>query len=162
VGRQRGTGSAGIHFVEIPDFNRTAMALSSVQLYDSDAKRKEGLTRAGVLGAGSPVTRVFAVGAVLKYDCTVYGSLIDRQAGKQKIDVAVRLLRGAEQIFVGQPIALAIPDGNSTEAVHAIGEIKLPATLPPGDYALELSAYDRLEKRPPQEVAQWVDVALIQ
>jgi hypothetical protein len=149
-------------FVEIPDSNRTGRRLSSVQLYDSDAKRKEGLTRAGVLGAGSPVVRVFAVGAVLNYDRSVYGPLIDRQAGKQEIDVAVRLVRGTEQIFGGQPIALAIADGNSTEAVHAIGEIKLPATLPPGDYALELSAYDRLEKKPPQEVAQWVDVALIQ
>jgi len=46
-------GSAST-FVEIPDYNRAGIALSSVQLYDSDAKRNEELTRAGVLGAGSP------------------------------------------------------------------------------------------------------------
>ena len=62
-------GSAST-FVEIPDYNRAGIALSSVQLYDSDAKRNGELTRAGVLGAGSAVTRVFASGAVLKYDCT--------------------------------------------------------------------------------------------
>jgi len=46
-------GSAST-FIEIPDFNRAGIALSSVQLYDSDAKRNEELTRTGVIGAGSP------------------------------------------------------------------------------------------------------------
>ena len=153
-------GSAAT-FVEIPDFNRTGIALSSVQLYDSDSKRNEELTRAGVIGAGSAVTRVFALGAVLRYECTVYGPLIDRQTGKPKIDVAVRLFRGPEQIFSGQPFPLAIADGNSTAAVHVTGEITLPATLPPSDYALELSVHDRLEKKPLQGAAQWVDFTLV-
>jgi hypothetical protein len=146
--------------VEIPDYNRAGIALSSVQLYDSDAKRNEELTRAGVLGAGSAVTRVFASGAVLKYDCTVYGPLLDMQTGKPKLDMAVRLFRGPEQIYTGQPIALPVASGNSAPA-HADGEIKLPATLPPGGYAVELIVYDRLEKKPSQGVAQWVDFTLV-
>ncbi len=77
------TGSAST-FVEIPDFNRTGIALSSVQLYDSDSKRNDELTRAGVIGAGSPVTRVFASGAVLKYDYTVYGPLIEKATGNRR------------------------------------------------------------------------------
>jgi VWFA-related protein len=148
-------------FVEIPDFNRKGIALSSVQLYDSDSKRNEELTRAGVIGAGSAVTRVFALGAVLRYDCTAYGPRIDGQTGKPKIDVAVRLFRGPEQIFSGQPFPLAIADGNSTAAVHVTGEITLPATLPPSNYALELSVHDRLEKKPLQGAAQWVDFTLV-
>lgn len=52
-------------FVEIPDYNRAGIALSSMQLH-SDSKRNEELIRGGILGAGSPVTRVFALGAVLK------------------------------------------------------------------------------------------------
>jgi hypothetical protein len=55
---------------------------------------------------------------------------------------------------------LAIADGNSTAAVHAAGEIKLPATLPPGDYALELVVNDRLEKSKPQHAEQFVDFSL--
>jgi 5-hydroxyisourate hydrolase-like protein (transthyretin family) len=104
---------------------------------------------------------VFAPGAVLKYDYTVYGLLIDGQTGKPKLDVAVRLFRGPEQIYTGQPIALAIADGNSTAAVHAAGEIKLPETLPPGDYALELSVHDRLEKKQSRGASQWVDFTLL-
>jgi VWFA-related protein len=153
-------GSAAT-FVEIPDYNGAGIALSSVQLHDSDSKRNEELTRAGVLGAGSPVTRVFASGAVLEYDCAVYGPLVDQQTGKPKLDVTVRLFRGPEQIFRGQPIDLAIAGGNSTGAIRAAGEIKLPATLPRGDYALELNVHDRLQKKQSQGVAQWVDFTLM-
>jgi hypothetical protein len=113
-----------------------------------------------VIGAGSPVTRVFALGAVLRYDCTVYGPRVD-PAGRPKLAVVVRLFRGPEQIYNGQPIRLAIPDGSSAEAVPATGTVKLPATLPPGDYALELSVYDELEKNP-QSAGQWVDFTLRQ
>jgi hypothetical protein len=58
-------GSAAT-FVEIPEFNRAGIALSSAQLYDSDPGRNKELTRAGVIGAGSAVTRMFAPGAVLQ------------------------------------------------------------------------------------------------
>jgi hypothetical protein len=73
---------------------------------------------------------------------------------------AVHLFRGQEQIDYGQPIPIAISDGNSTAAVNASGVAKLPATLPPGDYALELSVYDELGKKP-ESGAQWVDFTLL-
>jgi 5-hydroxyisourate hydrolase-like protein (transthyretin family) len=102
------------------------------------------------------VTRSFAVGAVLNYDCIVYGPLIDKQTGKPEIDVAVNLFRGSEEVLRGQPVQLAIADAAD---IHAAGEIKLPATLPPGEYALELNVYDRLQKT--QGVAQWLDFTLV-
>jgi hypothetical protein len=72
----------------------------------------------------------------------------------------VRLFRGPEQIYSGQPIELAIADGNSEAVVHATGEIKLPATLPPGDYALELIVNDRLEQSKSRSAEQFVDFTL--
>ena len=154
------TGSAST-FIEVPDFNKAEIAMSSILLADPDAGRDERLTRAGVIGAGSPVTRVFASGAVLKYDCTVFGALIDRRTGKPRIEIEVRLFRGPEQIFTGRPVPLAVAEGNSTEAIHAAGEIRLPATLPPGDYAVELSAYDRLGRQPSPHAVQWSDFTLV-
>jgi hypothetical protein len=146
-------------FVEVPDFNGTGIALSSVQLSDSDPGRNEKITRAGVIGAGSAVTRMFALGAVLRYDCTVYGLRTDPHTGKPKIAMVVRLFRGTEQIYNGQPIPIATPEGNSAAAVPASGVVRLPATLPPGDYALELSIYDELER--PRSATQWVDFILL-
>ena len=148
-------------YVEVPDFNRAAIALSSVMLSDTDAKRNEALARSGVLGAGSAVTRSFAPGGVLRYDCTVFGTLIDRQTARPKIDIGVRLFRGPERIFDGQLIPLAIPDGSSLAAIPASGKIKLPETLPPGDYILELSAYDRLQRPKLQRAVEWVDFTLL-
>jgi VWFA-related protein len=148
-------------FVEIPDFNRSGVTLSSVLLSDSDPKRNEALTRAGVMGAGSSVTRVFASGAVLAYDCTVFGALLDRQTAKPSVDVEVHLFRGPEQIFTGKPIRLAIPDGNAPGAVHAKGEIRLPGTLPPGDYAVELVVYDRIQPTRLQQAKQFVDFTIV-
>ena len=107
------------------------------------------------------MTRVFAPGAALKYDCTVYGPQIDLQTGRPKLDMAVRLFRGPEQIYTGQPIAVVVADGSSTAPIHAAGEIKLPATLPPGGYALELKVHDRLEAKHSDGVAQWVDFTLV-
>ncbi len=154
-------GSATM-FVDVPDFNRPSIALSSVLLFDSDAQRNDKLTREGVLGAGSPVTRVFAPGAVLAYDCTVFGALIDHQTGNPSVALEVRLFRGPEQIFTGQPIPLPIQDGNSAPAIHATGEIRLPATLPPGDYTAELSAWDRLDRKHLRRASQWVNFTLVQ
>ena len=73
----------------------------------------------------------------------------------------MRLFRGPEQIFNGQPVPLAVEDGNIRFAIHATGEIKLPITFPPGDYALELSAWGRLEKNPAGRAAQWGDFTLV-
>lgn len=149
------TGSAAA-FVDIPDFNRQVISLSSVTLFDSDPSRNAALTRAGVSGAGSPATRIFGPGAVIQYECKVFGSLTDRRSGKPQVDVAIRLFRGTEQIFDGKPMPLAVTDGNSS-SIPATGDIRLPSTLPPGEYALELSAYDRLQKQQLQRVAQWID-----
>jgi hypothetical protein len=155
-----GQGGSATAFVEIPDFNRRPLALSSVMLSDCDPDRTEALERTGVMAAGSPVTRVFGPGAVLNYDCMIYGALRDRQTAKPKLEIEVRLFNGPRQIFAGRPIPLAIPDGMPA-AVHAAGEIRLPATLPPGDYAVELIAWDRLEQTQSGHAMQFVDFTLV-
>ncbi len=152
-------GSAAT-FVEIPDFNRPGILLSSLQLYDSDDARNAGLTRAGVLGAGSAVTRVFASGgAELRYTCTVYGPLTGERAGRPNIETAVNLFRGPEQILAGQPVPLEMSASRSTGPLRIGGAIRIPPTLPPGDYTLELMVFDRLEKKP-RSAAQWIDFTL--
>lgn len=153
-------GSATI-FVEIPDFNRPGMELSSILLHDSDSVRNGQLTRAGVLGAGSAVTRMFAAGAVLTYDCTIVGAMVDPHTAKPDIDIEVRLFMGPERIFAGQPMPLAAQEGASMDLIHADGTIKLPPTLPPGNYALELIANDHLQNPKLQRAEQWVDFTLV-
>jgi VWFA-related protein len=154
------TGSAS-EFVEIPDFSRSGITLSSLLLSDSDLARNAELVRAGVIGPGNPVTRAFARGAALSYDCTGFGAILDRQTGKPSVEVEIGLFRGAEQVFQGTRMPLAVADGNSSDAIHITGAIRLPQGLPPGDYAVELRAYDRLDKKHPSGVTQWTDFSLV-
>ncbi len=121
-------------FVEIPDFKRRAMELSSILLSDSDAGRNELLSRAGVLGPGSPVTRVFGAGAAVTWDCDVFG------AGNPAIEMSINLFRGKDRIFTGKPISA--PAGKDGAPVHLNGQVRLPDSLPAGDYALELLVQD--------------------
>jgi len=144
-------------FVQVPDFNRAAIALSSILLSDADPARNAALENAGVLGAGSPVTRVFAPGAALDYDCEIFGAHPEKSSGKPRIEIEVHLFRGPERIFTGHPFAL--PVTASGPPVRANGQVKLPAFLPPGDYALELIAWDR-GAGPKQQATQWVDFRL--
>jgi len=51
---------------------------------------------------------------------------------------------------------MAVPD----PAIHASGRIQLPATLAPGDCALELSVTDR-SKKPVQCADEWVDFVVV-
>lgn len=153
-------GSAS-RFIEIPDFNAPGLSLSSVMLYDSDTARNEKLTREGIVGAGSAVTRTFERGAALTYDYAVINALLDPVTTRPRLDVQVRLFRGLEQIFQGTLIRLPAGESGSGEPIQAKGEIKLPSTLPPGEYSAGFTVYDRLRKQTHQPTTQWVDFTLV-
>ena len=144
-------------FVEIPDFRRAALALSSITLRNPDPAGNQQLIRAGVFGAGSAVTRVFAPGAKLNYDSMVFGELVDQSKSAPKLDLEVRLFRGSEQIFSSPPIP--VPAQQPPE-IHAAGEIRLPPEMEPGSYAVELLVYDPQQKRV-YAAEQWTDFTLV-
>ena len=136
-------------FVEIPDFNRRAMELSSILLSDSDAGRNELLAHAGVLGPGSPVTRTFGSGAAVTWDCDVFGA-----AGNPEIEMSINLFRGRDRIFTGPPISA--PAGKGGAPLHLNGRVRLPDSLPAGDYALELLVHDA-----GKSATQWTDFTIV-
>ena len=148
-------------FVEIPDFNRPSPALSSLRIVAADAARNTALARAGVIGAGSSVTRVFSPGTKINYDSTLFGSKVESGTGKPRIDIELQLFRGTQQVYAGPAIPLTLARSDSPEAVHIQGEIKLPETFPPGEYAIELIAHDRLRGGRHDAAAQWTDFTLV-
>ena len=131
-------------FIEVPDFNQPHVSLSSIAIADPDVNRGALLDQAGVFGGGTAVMRVFAPGAVLDYDFQVFGA---RNAA-----VEFRLFRGAERIFAGN---------RQPSAQHATGQMKLPDFLPPGDYALQVLAFDGMGKTSQAPAIQWVDFTLV-
>jgi hypothetical protein len=102
-----GKVGAAREFIEIPDFNRNHISLSSILISDSDPARAALLDRAGVFAGGSAVTRVFGPGAVLDYNCEIFAAA--------KPEIEVRLFRGSERIFTGSRLAVA-PHPKATPA----------------------------------------------
>jgi hypothetical protein len=140
------TGSAST-FVDIPDFNQRRLTLSSLEL------------SAGGSSPTGKITRRFARGASLDFACDIFGEAVDKRTGQPKIEFAVRLFRGPERIFESHTIAMH-PQVPGKQMIVA-GNVRLPAALPRGDYAMELVAYDRVTGSDRQTAHQWIDFSLI-
>jgi hypothetical protein len=126
-------------------------------LRDPDAVSNQRLIRAGMPGAGSAVTRVFAPGAKLSYDSAIFGEFVDRSKSEPKLEMEVRVFRGSDRIFSSQPIPVPAQE---PPGIHAAGEIRLPAAMAPGNYAVQLLVYDPEQKRV-QPAEQWTDFTLV-
>lgn len=140
-------------FVDVPDFSRSPLALSSITLRDPEAARNRAFAGAGVLGEGSAVTRNFAAGAKLNYDCTVSG-----KAATPSVEMQVLIFRGTSRIFESRRMRLA---PSNTPGIHASGEIRLPSGLAAGEYALQLLVYGQKGNGAAESATQWTDFTLI-
>ncbi len=129
------TGSAAT-WLNVPDFNRRSLSLSSLDL--------------GVAPSFQP-------GAAIEFACAVRGAHLDK-AGSPKIDFQIQLFRGAEQIYTGPVIPM--PQQDPQKGLVLTGSMRLPDTLPPGEYAMEVTAHDRLAPEKSQEATQWAMFSL--
>ncbi len=137
------TGSANA-YVEVPDANAKKLGLSSIEL--------------GTVGSTDRIRRTFQSGAVLGFAADVYGA----RKGADKlpqIEFAIRLHRGPEQIFTGKTMPMPRQIRGAQTVVS--GEIKLPAFLPPGDYAVELVVRDKLAGGKSGTTSEWVELTLL-
>jgi hypothetical protein len=132
-------GSANA-FVQVPDFNSRNPMLSSIQM-----------------GSPNATDSGFPPGATIPFECDVYGARRDA-GGKPRMEFSVRLHHGPEVIYTGP----AIPAGEESPAGRAVisGNIKLPESLPAGDYAMELMVRDKLAGAGSRTLSQWSDFTL--
>ncbi len=125
-------GSAG-EFVEIPDVVHGAFALSGIVL-----RNEEGNGPASVTGAQeitvSPAQalRTYAAGSRLAYAYEIYNAT-------GPVRSATSVWRGVEKILDDAPATLKGPAG-AERRFAAAGAIKLGEHLPPGNYALQITA----------------------
>ncbi len=115
--RDAGTGKTGSAntFLQVPDFDRPSLTLASVVFPGN-------------------VTHQYTAGAPIAFQCDAFG------AAGAALQFEVRLYRGAERIYSGPALAMQAQDTAKPMAVS--GDLRLPATLPTGDYAMELVVRD--------------------
>jgi hypothetical protein len=142
-------GSAGA-FVDVPDFNKQRLSLSSVTLAESGDGIATGQVRIA--------RRNFRTGHRIDYGFRVYGATAAKPGGAQEVEVELRLFRDGAQVFASQRIPVA-PDPGARE-MTIVGSFTLPAGFPEGEYMLQVTAHDGLADSKKGSASQWVEMTL--
>lgn len=148
--RDEATGKTGAAnaFVQVPDYHAGELALSSLVLYKQDgamAVPRDGDPEGFANAAG----KVFEPGTSLGYALYVYNA-----SAAAKLTMELRLFKDGEQIFAGAPLPVATSKKSS--APPAMGKLKIPPGMAPGDYAVALVIHDG-----ERTAMQWTDFTLI-
>ncbi|HUP02526.1 MAG TPA: VWA domain-containing protein [Bryobacteraceae bacterium] len=138
-------------YLDIPDFNKRKLALSSLVLSLSPESPGAADVR--------PEWKEFEPGASVLFGCEVFGL---KTPGKPpeppRVEVGVRLYRGGAPVVDIPPAAAGIENKNGMELLT--GRVQVPGNLPAGNYEMELIAYDRGEPGKKLSAIQWTDVTV--
>lgn len=128
--RDAGTGKTGSanRFLQVPDFDRPNLTLASLVLADN-------------------VTRQYEAGAPMAFRCDAFGVV------SSVLGFEVRLYRGSERIYSGPVLKMQAQD--VAKQMSVAGTLRLPETLPSGDYVMELVVRDDL-----RTATQWAEFTL--
>jgi VWFA-related protein len=139
-------------FLDIPDFNRRKLSLSSVTL-----SLPAG---AAFVPAARPEWNEFAPGASVQFGCEVFGlKTPGKPPAPPRVDVGVRLYRGGAPVVDIPPSAATIENRGGLSFLG--GLVQIPNDLPAGNYEMELTAWERLEAPKKQAAMQWTDVTIV-
>ncbi len=130
--RSGAVGSAG-GFVTVPDVTGGAFALSGLVLRaDDDNANGNAIDSDRFTLRPADGLRVYAPGTQLKYACEIYNA-------SAPVQLVLSLWRGTERVLANPAVTLA-QSGNKSAAFRAEGVFKVGNSLPPGRYALQLTA----------------------
>lgn len=139
-------------FLDIPDFNRREISLSSLTLSLPPGAAFAPTVR--------PDWSEFAPGTSLRFHCEVFGLKTPvKPPAPPKVDVGIRLYRGGARVTVIPPFAATVENKNNLSFLS--GLVQIPSDLPAGNYEMELTAYDRQESPKKPAAMQWTDLTIV-
>lgn len=170
------TGTAH-EFVHVPDLAKRRLALSGL-IVGSDTSLTAATSPVAPAvrvaldpGRSGPAVRGFAAGAELSYAFAVYHATLDRDLGRPRLRAVLRLVRDGEEVVnaditgSSRLTALAPSSGKSkgpkVPGYMAVGTYRLPASLTPGDYALQIVVTDLAAKKSALTSGRWSDLEIL-
>jgi VWFA-related protein len=152
--RDDGAGTAGSAgaFVEVPDFNKERLVLSSLVLSETED------SGASVIRGVNTAARSFKIGRRIGYGFQVYGARSGKAENKPRLDMELRLFRDGVQVFASNPIPI-VPDAGEKETT-ILGSFAVPATFADGEYTVQVIAHDRLADSKKGSASQWAEFTL--
>jgi hypothetical protein len=158
------TGSAS-QFIDVPDVSKHQLALSGILLTGVDPKipgerAAEPRGNYGVAGSGSPAVRIFRPGQTVTYSYVIFNAGLDAGSGQPDIETQVLLYRDAKPVYAGAVTAFKTGQKGDLARLPAYGALRLGGSLEPGEYLLQIVAWDKLAPQKRQLAAQWTDLEM--
>ena len=137
-------------FLDVPDFNKPQLTLSSIELLSARSSNRDLTSWAQ-----------YATGAAVEFQCDVFGVRNAPQPPREpRVEMEVRLFRdGAnEPVFDSK----ALPVSGKTLAKNYLdGQMRIGKEIQPGDYVMQLIVYDRLAPQKKQAAVQWTHLTVV-
>jgi VWFA-related protein len=139
--RDAASGAVGSSyaFVAVPDYNKQQIVLSSIEV--------------------TPSQRI-APGQKVHFECQILGIKTAQQLTKPHVEMEIRLFRQGESAPAYDSQVLAVPPSTLAHNL-LVGQVSIGTKLEPGEYALQLVAYDRLAPRNRQMATQWTRLSVV-
>jgi VWFA-related protein len=136
-------------FVEVPEARASRLAVAGLIMQANTTENR-----------GGPAVRRFVQGDALEYSYLVYGAK-QNQNTSTALTSQIRLFRGSEEVFTGKIQPTTPASDSSGEAIISGGTLAVTASLPPGEYFLQVTVTDELAPRDKQTSTQWIDFEII-
>jgi VWFA-related protein len=167
-------------FVYVPDLSKHHLALSGIVL-GSRAPEATAEPPSAVSVAVddearmSPAVRRFRAGADVAYAFAVYNPATDRSSGQPQLGTRLRLVRNGREVLAvdagaGRDAFMPVPAAgprrtkgkvDKVRGFLAAGTLRLPPSLEPGEYALQLVVTDQLTRDKERSTGQWTSFEVL-
>jgi hypothetical protein len=134
-------------FLTVPDFNKPGIVLSSIEL--SAAQATSSAKNSG--------WAEFAIGTSVHFECDVLGM---KTTPRPQVEMEVRLFREGKEMPALDSHVLPVPPTTLAENFLA-GNLQIEPDLEPGDYAMQLMAWDRNAPVKKQIAVQWTKLTIV-
>jgi VWFA-related protein len=178
------TGSAS-QFIEVPDLKKNRLAVSGLIVSGAtgDAANTGATSAAAATATASPApaagrdgqpaqavaadeadalatpaVRRFRQNADLALGYAIYNARLDKATGRPQLMTQTRIYRDGQVIFTGREQAVAVQSPSlDLRRIGVLAQFRLGASLPPGEYVLQVVVTDMLRDDKHRTATQWID-----
>jgi VWFA-related protein len=143
--RERETGSIGTaqNYIEVPDLKGKNLAISSI-VTDVDASQ----TGTGRVDSENTLSqRRFHRGSQFNYTVAVYNARQESHGNEPQLAIRTRIMAGPKEVYKSDPRPARLMEGSTPPSRVLVGGTLSLGKLPAGDYTLEVTVSDRVDKK---------------
>ncbi len=158
---------AASQFVEVPNFNKNRLALSSLALSNDDSQTPENAAK-GADEARDPQTTValrrFQAGQAISYGYWIYNAKPDKATQRPQLTSQARIFYEGKEIYAGplHPYDIVATGANpDLRRIVNGGRLQHGTKMNPGEYILQVIVTDLLTSGKNRTTSQWIDFEII-